>query len=320
MRFTSIPKDFTPIADGVCFTFEVDDEGDFEVQIIDDDTSEIIGIQRLYGVMGGTIDISHHICSNTPLRPTPHICSSLAPAITRRYRIEIGGTVSPSVVLSDNRHQPTLPSIATTMGHQRRIGHSYSDTLRIFCPFGSTICASICSDMGEQLDLELCAETGVADLVVTPLDFDDRTKSLEVAVTIDGTPLPLTTYTIDPFFPDETRLAWLSSIGSLEHYTFNFMDRRWLQLDKPTTRNAALEPTATHTSVECRQTLLSNLEPQAKMEALAEIIASPRVWVDDGKVYRAVEVLDPKRSSSHFGEPTCMLFDIATRKREGCLW
>ncbi len=320
MRFTSIPKDFTPIANGVCFTFEADDEGDFEVQIIDDDTSEIVGVQRLYGVMGGTIDIAHHICSNTPLRPTIHNCSSLSPAVTRRYRIDIGNNSSPSVTLSDNRHQPSLPSIATTMGHQRRIGHSYSDTLRIFCPFGSTICASITADTSERIDLELCSDTGAADLVVSPLDFEGKIKSLEVAVTIDGSPLPTTTYTIDPFFPDETRLAWLSSLGSLEHYTFNFMDRRWLQLDKRVVRNAKSEATTTRTSVECRQTLLSSLEPQAKMEALAEIIASPHVWADDGNSYRSVEVIDPKISSSHFGEPVCMLFDIATRKREGCLW
>ena len=69
-------------------------------------------------------------------------------------------------------------------------------------------------------------------------------------------------------------------------------------------------------TLESNITLISRYEPSATVEALAQIIASPKVWIEQSEGSREVMVLTSTIESDLFGEPACIALDISEWSRE----
>ena len=77
-------------------------------------------------------------------------------------------------------------------------------------------------------------------------------------------------------------------------------------------------------SAHCRAkqivSVCSRFESSKTIEALAEIAASPKVWIENDEGCDLVEITTPEIEYNIFGEPSHIHFDICLWQREVALW
>jgi hypothetical protein len=107
-------------------------------------------------------------------------------------------------------------------------------------------------------------------------------------------------------------MAWLSDEGTIERYTFPISSRSFRSVSKRTTLMLKGEITS-QCNAKQSITVCSRYEPTATINALAQIVHSPKVWVEQANGRRSVEVTTSSIEYSLFGAPVCIALDI-------CLW
>ncbi|WP_418982339.1 hypothetical protein [Alistipes sp.] len=110
---------------------------------------------------------------------------------------------------------------------------------------------------------------------------------------------------------DGVRLAWRSSAGSVEHYTFPVEVSAVVEATKsraygPDGRTAA-------GTLERRRTLRSAFEVRPVLEALSELTATPDVWLVTPTGYKPVDVVSEQAVVHRHGTLSCL--EIAVRPR-----
>lgn len=142
-----------------------------------------------------------------------------------------------------------------------------------------------------------------AGLYLFRLDMRDFPEAERIR--IDAGPCGAVDYTVIPAPQDGVRLAWRSSAGSIEHYTFPVV--RETAID--TARQDAYGPdghTAGGAAQERRQTLVSAYERPAVLEALAELHASPQCWIARADDYIPVAVVPETAVIHRHGALSCL--------------
>ena len=110
-------------------------------------------------------------------------------------------------------------------------------------------------------------------------------------------------------------MAWISSRGSIERYTFPVTANRQRKAEKQTIRTRDRVGVVS-SSTERRQTLVSRFEPRATIDALADIISATRVWIEEKGGFREVEVCSSVIDGNLFSEPDCVAIELIDGHRE----
>ena len=90
------------------------------------------------------------------------------------------------------------------------------------------------------------------------------------------------------------------------------------QVDKSVMTSSGI--CSAHNQTKLTISLCSRLEPRAIVEALAEIISSPKVWIKRNGEYKLVEVATTEMEYSLFGEPNFLHLDICLWQKGVTLW
>lgn len=312
MKFTSQPENLSPVDAGLIYSFDAETERprDVEVSVIEYDSDETVGRQMLCGVTSGSFDIAPYVRRFIDPRPTAERGTMLTEAPCRQFVVEIDGVRSDVLTLSDNRVGVVADSWLSTMTEHRRIGYGERDEIRLFCRQGEELETTVVADNGMTMNSQAEFDSGAAVLRIDTCDFPEESRTLEVRIVSRGRYFRCIYYSIVRRCPDSLRLAWISSVGTVERYTFPIVR----SIVRNTVRRTAADAdgfrrTVGSESEQCMR-VVSDYERRGIVAALAEIADSPRVWIDGALVCSEVEVLTTASTLYEYGRPCCIDIDL----------
>ena len=315
MFFTFQPSDFAPVNEGLLYGFDTQSSEPCSVQfdIVDADTSVVVGRKTLYGVTTGTVDIAPYVRiaadASTPMRTDG---SALCDAPCRRYKVVAEGAESTPITVADNRVTVGEKTSLTTMTRQRKIAFGERDELRLFGGRGATFAVTIRTSGGDEIVLHHTSASGAVILTVDTSDFSRDTRTAEVCIECDGREIPSLCYTVSERCGKDLRLVWVSSAGTVERYTFPVVR----SMTRNTVHRRIVAADGTYRTAECitdeTVRLVSAYEPHGVAQAVAEVAASPCVWIEGKAVDSATEVLGSSITFYEFGRPDCVEVDLRT--------
>lgn len=318
MIITRQPNDFTPLSEGQVFAFDTESATptDVEIHVLDMESYQSITRQRLCGVTSGEIDVAPYIgrmleavpCSDsgTVLKAAPHLC----------YTVSFNGVRSDKVYTCLNKVVPALPSWLSTMTQQRRILFGERDEVMLFGPRNSVFEVQLVADAGTDVFLTCAGECGAAIFCLDTLDYPEGVRSIEAWFTCNGTQLLTVFYTVERDRGTGVRLAWVSSAGSIERYTFPIVRDTMQSVVRECVTDADGMPVTVGCTTEQTLRLVSDYERHAVAGAVAEAALSAKVWRECGRELSRVEVTTASTTLYEFGRPDLVEVDIRTRRKE----
>lgn len=322
MRLEKLSKDFTPRNQGMFFGIdtESDEPQDVVVEVVDVDADEVVATQLLRGITTAEVNIAPYVKPITDYVPQHITEATLVNVPVANYAVRAEGEESEAIRISVNRTVAECPSAITAMPHNRRICYGESDELLIMMEVGDDINVVITTDMDEMWELQSMVETGLLSLHIPTEMFSEHISEIDVELLYNGDSLHHLHYAVTPPHKNAIRLAWISECGSIERYTFPTVAK--------CERKATKESIVTRegfkvvgVGAESQISLVSRYEPRQTIQALTEIISSPKVWIDKRGSYSAVAVESSLVDSNIFAEPDCLTLVVSGwRREEKGLW
>ena len=315
MIISKLSNDFTPLHEGIFFGIESQDEtpSDIIVEVLELPTGEVVATQLLHEVGSATINIAPYVGHFVDYAPTSQRNTSFGAAPTATYKIRVNDIESEEVVISVNRTKvASTPALISSLPTTRRVAHGENDELLILCGKGRRIYAEMVADNGETLHIDYLPTTDACTLTVSPDDFESAVSEFDLTLYCEGATLASLHYRVATPLKGSLRLAWLSASGAIERYTFPKSHKCTVSVE----RSSLITddgPCSAHSRTREVASLCSRLEPHATIEALAHIIASPKVWIERNGELFLVEVETSNLVYNIFGEPSYIHLDV-------CLW
>lgn len=322
MKISKLSDNLTPLGEGIFFGIdtESDTPSEIVVEIIEATTGEVVAVQQLHNALSAKINIAPYIAPLSEYAPTKTQQTSFAELPTFAYKIRIDDVESEEVIVSVNRCKigPT-PTLITTFPHTRRIARGESDEVAFVSEQDKRITAELVADTGETLSVEYLPTSEISALIISLDDFESEMSSLDVTLRCEEEAFSSLHYMVVPPLKNATHLAWLSECGTIEHYTFPVSHKVKQSTEKQSVMTSSGICSAHH-QTKLTFSLCSRLEPRATIEALAEIISSPKVWIWRNGEYKLVEVTTTEMEYNLFGEPNFLHLDICLWQKGVTLW
>lgn len=137
-------------------------------------------------------------------------------------------------------------------------------------------------------------------------------------ITVDAGACGTVTYTLVAPPEEGVRLAWRSSAGSVEHYTFPVEASATVEAEK--SRAYGPDGHIGAGGLERRRTLRSAFEARSVLEALAELTATPEAWLVTPAGYEPVDVVSERAVVHRHGTLSCLEIAIRPRRKTPLPW
>lgn len=315
MIIRKLSSDFTPLHEGIFFGIESEDEtpSDIIVEVLELPAGEVIATKLLHEVESATINIAPYVGHFVDYAPTSQRSTSFGTAPMASYKIRVNDIESEEVVVSVNRASiVSTPALIASMPNRRRVARGENDELLIASCKGRRIYAEMVAENGEMLHIDYLPTTDACTLIISPDDFSPAVREFDLTLFCDGALLESVHYTIATPLRNSIRLAWLSASGAIERYTFPRSHKCTVSVER---KGLVTEdgPCNAHCRTREVASLCSRLEPHATIEALAQIISAPKVWIERNGEFNLVEVETSSLVYDLFGEPSHIHLDV-------CLW
>lgn len=315
MNLEKLSSNFTPRQQGIFFGIDTerDEPTDIVVEIINRDSNKVVATQTLRNVVTAKVNIAPYVDIPAYYEPTDCRVLSFVDMHTFRYAIRVEDIESEDIILSVNRTElKELPTIVTSQPFSRHISQGECDELLIATDAYSDLYAEITTNLGESISVEYYCKSGIVLLSVPIEQLDCTTRSFDLRVECNGETMGVVHYAVAPRRRGSVRLAWLSDEGSIEQYTFPISSRSFRSVGKRTASTLKGEITS-QCNAKRSITVCSRYEPIATIEALAQIVHSPKVWIEEGDRWQSVEILSSDIEYNLFGAPASIALDV-------CLW
>ncbi len=285
--FTETPNNYQSLYDEQQYRLETASASTFLIRITDYESGELLGVKKFYSTDDLLINISPIIrpyaIPQTPQQTTTfESAERYGYAIVDLAAISDEGTIytSGSRIFTISRGDESATGPVTTLSLQRLISVGEADSLTIRCAANVTVRADVNYYSVEEDDeatetLILSSSytatpdaSGILTLHLLAKEIDQATK-IKVTFWQSDENIAQYDYYIVERAADANRIAWISSRGSIEHYTF-------------------AETEAHKESAEGDEwSLVSAFETYATRSAIAEMIFSPKIWIEAvGEGYR----------------------------------
>lgn len=304
LEFTTIPKNFTPISEGVVFTVESDEQTDFTIGIVESQSGVVVGRKCVYGTTTAVVDIAPYVENMSKwVLPERGKCT-LRNAPMAGYHItvdtESDSIVSQTVILSNNLETPKS-GINSLLPVQREIGYGEEDDLRVYVPPQSTVLVQMISDRGEYLSYEMYSESGAIEIHVATSEFESITKRLVVDVFYNSQLTQSAMYNFVPRYKGAVRLMWLSPGGNIEHYTFPVKRSQSTVVEKRRVSSSLYGEVVSTISAK-RLSICSNNETEVVRKALTTVVTATKVWIEEPTESVEATVIESEIVTSQFGK------------------
>lgn len=250
MTFTQIPQQYAPLGGELRYTVTAAAAGTIDLRITDTGSADLIGARRFAGSASVSFDAAP--CLRRAIRFSPvtgstgfHVAEGRCiAAVVEAGMTPAGETdpangekaVSPERTFLPRRNIVAAPALLTAMPSVRTISPGESDELTLLCDEACTI--TVTAQAGDSATAE-SYRTKSGGVLVFRLDTRDFPDA--ETLTVDAGKCGSVSYTVVPTVSGGRRLAWRSSAGSIEHYTFPIEK----SVTAETVKDRAYGPTAT---------------------------------------------------------------------------
>ena len=273
--------------------------------LTDADSGTVLATRRIHLDNNGSarFDAAPVLRRSFVLRPAAG-ASGLAVAEDCRFRVvlSVGAVRSKAVTLLSTEPDINALTLISGMSAKRTIRYGESDRLIFYSQSDFTVSIEVQTPSGtKHYSYNWKGDAGLVALRLRTTDFDPAAQR----ITVMANRTTAAEYTVEPSTADSVRLAWRSTAGVVEHYTFPIVVRRTLVSGRRTVRLA--DGTCTVAGSEHVEAVLrSAYENAATVATIAEAAISPQVWVVDGDTgeYISVDVLTQQVATHSFGEPS----------------
>ena len=317
MNIQKLSNDFTPSHEELLFAVdtETDSPQDVEIEVVDAATDEVIATQRLRQIRYAEVNVAPYIKTFVEHLPARFAHTMFAEAPTMQCTIRSEETESEPLTVSVNRVSVAKPSVVTAMPLGRTIAYGETDELLIVAEAGSRLEANIVADTGETFAMEYLSEPGAAKLYISTKDFGKKVRAIKVELSCNEVEFATLDYRVVPLRKGALRLAWISDCGSIERYSFPVVVKSQRKAERETIETIE-GYRVVRTKAESIISVRSHYEPRATIEAVAQALSAPRVWVEYPTHYQEVVVLSTAVDVDVFGEPECVMLGVQEWRRE----
>ena len=293
MKFTTIPEAYSSFNSPLVYEFESEQEAkDLLVEITDLATNEVIGRKKLYAATAGSIDIAPYLRRRAIATLPQNIaeCGIVEMGTQIKVRVTVDGTASSSRNFIAAKVAPdTHYRLLTHQLAQRTMARDEFDLIAYFAMPDAVVEVVVEATGKEKQSLSLEASGGHRVIALTAASFDSATEDLKVKIIIDGEEVSVIDYEIKPNLKGARRIAWMNSDFSPEVYTFPL--RKSILVEAARKRIATLWGSEAAEVEHYNQLkLLSAYEPESQIEALQEILCSPKVWLVTGSTVENIDL------------------------------
>lgn len=230
MTFTQIPPEYAPLGGELRYTVTTPETATLDLRIADAGNGTLIGAKRFAGVTSASFDAAPYLRRAVAFVPTTgstgfHMADGRSVAAYIEAQTAQAAGTAPSVhsplrTFLPCRTNVTAPALLTSMPLVRLISHGECDELTLFSDEAVTV--TVTAQAGTTATAE-SYRTATGGLHVFRLDTRDFPETETLAV--DAGACGSVAYTVIPAFSGARRLAWRSSAGGIEHYTFPIESR-----------------------------------------------------------------------------------------------
>lgn len=301
MQFTQLPVPYAPLGGPVTYAVNGISGSDLEVRITDASRILRYGAKRFAAVTEAAFDVAPYLrrairfvpaAGNTGLYDTesrtPNVVVEVIDTGTQEQLRAPARLVLPAAEAAPDT------GILTTMPTNRILSPGETDevTLRTDGPLTLTLTA----EYGPHVAVEEhpVPAAGLWIFLLNTADFPNAER-----ITLNAGACGTVVWTVVPAVEGAVRLAWRSRAGSVEHYDFPVELASTLEAKKQT----AYGPRGyvSCASVERSRTLRSALERSEVLEALAELIHTPEVWLVTPNGYEPISVVSDRAVVRPYG-------------------
>lgn len=319
MKFTSLPEAYSSFREPLICSFDTESDvaKDVEILIKRADDDKVIGTKRLRRVKRGQIDIAPYLRSAVQPTIPENIttCMEFDAGTQIRVYLEADGVVSERrrYIAAKVDLEKDYTQLSTQIEYRTMAAGEF-DTISYFA-YPEIVVEILVEAYGKSYSyLRVYPDSGgQRTIAITTLPFDEVPDELRVSVEVDGVVESVYHYQIKPNLKGSRRLAWLNHNSSLETYTF------------PLRKSVLIESTRRHmetiwgkeaAQVESRGQLklLSAYEPAEQIEALGEILSSPKVWLLRGCQPQRIELGVERTLTTPCSEMGIIEIDICSAK------
>ena len=225
MTFTQIPPEYAPLSGELRYTVTTQETATLDLRIADAGNGTLIGAKRFAGVTSASFDAAPYLRRTVAFVPTTG-STGFRMADGRTVTAYIEAQAAQATGTAPTVHSPlrtflpcrtnvTAFALLTSMPLVRLISHGESDELTLFSDEAVTV--TVTAQSGTTTTAE-SYRTATGGLHVFRLDTRDFPEA--ETLTVDAGACGSVAYTVISAPTGARRLAWRSSAGGIEHYTF----------------------------------------------------------------------------------------------------
>ncbi|MEG2771082.1 MAG: hypothetical protein RR960_01900 [Alistipes sp.] len=296
MQFTLIPADGSSLSEQVIYAFETNVPTSFDVKIIDGESQTVVGVKRFTETTAGRINIAPYLRRLVEYAPTVGVTGFL-PTSHRTVCaiVEIGTLRTPARIFTASVQTLNSPALLTSLPDNRYIAQGESEELTLWTQHPCNITVVAQRSGVTEGQSYTAPQSG---FTLFRLNTNDFAGAETITLSIGN--FRQIVYTLIHQPHTAHRLAWRSRAGSIEHYTFPVEKEAVVTVDKQKTETADgyLD---TNITQETTLTLLSAYESATMIDALAEVIYSPEVWLLKDTEYVPIDLPKQQTILRHHG-------------------
>lgn len=290
MKFTSIPKNGSSWQNSlpVSFDTELAEPSDVVVQIRGLDGLNIT--RRLYGVTQATIDVAPYLRSSSCTPPQLTDSVSITPSKSaQRIQVAANGVTSPYISLFHAPYRSTDSYLLSSGEQLQKHPAGVPILLTVYAQRQLTVFVAITTTRGTTSHSYVAKTNGMPmDIVIPANVVSDSVKSIHLKVGDGLAEFASITYEIVERGDNAKTIVWFNGNGGIESYTFPTSLR--VSYDARPAEGENVERYVPLSSATVCYRLCSAYEPHTKMERLAEMLFSPRIFCLEGEVLTPISL------------------------------
>lgn len=327
LAFTQIPASYAPLGGAVNYTVTSDAPATIELRIRRRDPAipgalQLLGAKRYVGVTSAVCDVApllRRCFQFTPTTPGTGLRTAANRTAILVVEARIAGREESAVAAPERTFVPwttalRIPALLTTMPRQRLLAPGEHDELTLLAAAPLTVEVTASAHGEERVARYELPAAGLHLFRVEASDFAGAEQ-----VTVDAGSCGTVRYTLLPNPEGSCRLAWRTTAGSVDSYTFPV--EREVRLCASKRRCYGREGYAAATvAAEERIVVESACEEGAVAAALAGLVTAPQVWRVEGTRYTPVDVVSDEAVVRRYGVLEAVQLEIRSTLKTPLAW
>ena len=318
LTFVSQPQDFTPLESGIIYHITSDTYTPLNISIVKSITGEVIGKKVVGQTTDVKVDIAPYLVGHIAREPKLNNAIALTPLAAESFHIEVTTAtetlVSDTVTVSCNLAPLADTVIQSVFDTNRIICHGEQEDILLLITETANVEARFFTSTNQRRSTFLRTEPGLINLHIDTSMLDPEATYFTVDIIINGQGVETLYYNFVLRHSKSMRLMWLTAAGAIEHHTF----ATTLNCEQRAERKAVNLSQSGVQSIEVlsstRLTLHSAALSSEMADAVASIIRSPRVWIEEPTPV-AVDVLTQSLTTVNGDKAAVIKLQIETKPK-----